>query len=832
MAIPACSSHPKRRPCLAMLLAPRMLLAVALAVVTHAVAVFSGVCFFGARTTGPVGLLRGTMQGQSPRFGDPVSTSVAALATDERVGRNGSSLNLEKEPLQEQRLVRLPAFLAVVVAMSWRRLRSFVAHARSGPFRSIIMKMRLVQCPSEVRQELKAVRAQLLARTKAVPVPFRQKLSQMAGKLEDVPIFMIEVALLSASVAGTLKTSAEKARNLAEAISLLFAAGRLHLFHRKGASSMQLLGGDYLYAEGQWLLAEQGSLPVIKCAAQTIRDFSDNSVTDVMPDSAFDDDLDKELLASFYRTGAYFAMAADSAAWLGKSTSRETLGLHRYGRDLGCALELVRRHTDMPSEHSAVVLDIALEMATAAKKAANKMKVTGKSCSASRGLRRLATAVEAEALVVVTGVVARQGKLTEEVRADALRKLREFRFKTDKIMLRLQQSPTQDNAQYGALQPYDLGLSRSKETDAELQRLIVSGLEGLDTVTSAPRFEWPEGGPKAAMAVAMKCVAQELGGVAQRLDSGILAANTLNGMVGTEAGTMLASGGKRLRPALTLLMARALGARPDGMKQVAGLATAVEVLHSASLVHDDILDAADSRRGAETMHVRCGELPAVFVGDYLFAIASALIADLENIQAIQLIAKVIADFGRGELAQSALKYEVENYSLPDYLAKSFHKTASLLAAACQAAAVLSGEPAAQVAASGACYRFGMFVGLAFQVVDDILDFTETDETLGKPALADLMGGYVSAPVLLALKSDALAQSDKDELVSILDRKLDREGDLEQVLGLIDRAGGVDRSKQLAWSYAKLALDELQHLPASEARDALETFANYVIVRTF
>lgn len=294
---------------------------------------------------------------------------------------------------------------------------------------------------------------------------------------------------------------------------------------------------------------------------------------------------------------------------------------------------------------------------------------------------------------------------------------------------------------------------------------------------------------------------------------------------------MLRSGGKRLRPALMLLMARSVGASSHAMKRVAQLAVAVEVLHSASLVHDDILDLATSRRGSETMHVRCGELPAVLIGDYLFAMSTSLVSDLDSMPAILLVSKVIADFGRGELAQSASKYEAKEYSLRKYLAKSFHKTASLIAAACRGAVALGNEPVTNVAQEEAGYRYGLYVGLAFQVVDDILDFTETSETLGKPALADLKSGYVSAPVHLALEEGRLASHEREALTAILERHFDQDGDFDVVLNLINRAKGLERSEELARKFSELAVAELETIPSGPARDALKVFADFVVSRS-
>jgi len=204
---------------------------------------------------------------------------------------------------------------------------------------------------------------------------------------------------------------------------------------------------------------------------------------------------------------------------------------------------------------------------------------------------------------------------------------------------------------------------------------------------------------------------------------------------------------------------------------------------------------------------------------------------------VLLISKVVADFGRGELAQSAVRFEAIDYSLEDYLAKSFYKTASLLAAACHAAAVLSGVPPCSQQAQS-CYRFGAYVGLAFQVVDDVLDFTSTEEELGKPALADLKEGNLGAPVLFAAQesgaqsSRALGIDAHQELLSILDRRLSGDSDLDRVRALVKEAGGVDRAKRLARRFIDLAATELSVLPSSGAREGLRIFAEFVVARTY
>jgi len=380
------------------------------------------------------------------------------------------------------------------------------------------------------------------------------------------------------------------------------------------------------------------------------------------------------------------------------------------------------------------------------------------------------------------------------------------------------------------------GFQRDEVSDRELKALITAGLAGV-APPAPPAMAWPKEGPKAALQGQLRHIGRELMEVNALLDGAVLAAPAISPVVRDSVVKLFGTAGKRLRPALVLLVSRALGAAAGDMTRVAKLAASVEVLHCASLVHDDILDSAALRRGEPTAHVLLGERAATLVGDFLFATSSCLVADLGNMPVVLLIAKVVADFGRGELAQSAIRFEAVDYSLDDYLAKSFYKTASLLAAACQAAAVLS-KAKADSAEAIACYRFGAYIGLAFQVVDDVLDFTASEEELGKPALADLKEGNLSAPVLFAAQQtlgahggQALAPAHRAELLAALDRRLARDGDLERVLDLVEEAQGVAQAKALARRFADLAIAELAHIPEGEARDGLRTFAEFVVVRT-
>merc|ERR1719258_961244 len=205
------------------------------------------------------------------------------------------------------------------------------------------------------------------------------------------------------------------------------------------------------------------------------------------------------------------------------------------------------------------------------------------------------------------------------------------------------------------------------------------------------------------------------------------------------ADQIFGAGGKRLRPVLVFLVARAT-AQLEGLDDITErqrrLAEITEMIHTASLVHDDVLDDCDTRRGAETIHTLYGTRVAILAGDFLFAQSSWYLANLDNLEVIKLISQVIADFADGEISQAGALYNVD-ITLEGYLEKSHNKTASLIAASCKSAAVFS-EVSEDVKMD--MYEYGKHLGLAFQIVDDILDFTQSEAQLGKPK-----GGRISRP---------------------------------------------------------------------------------------
>jgi all-trans-nonaprenyl-diphosphate synthase len=278
------------------------------------------------------------------------------------------------------------------------------------------------------------------------------------------------------------------------------------------------------------------------------------------------------------------------------------------------------------------------------------------------------------------------------------------------------------------------------------------------------------------------------------------------------------AGGKRMRPAIVFLLSRAISGDGDISARHRRLAEITEMIHTASLFHDDVVDEADVRRGVETVNYRFGNRIAIQAGDFMFAQASWYLANLDSLPVVKLLSEVIKDFAEGEIQQGLSSFDTD-VSLESYLEKSYYKTASLIANSAKAAGVLS---AVSPELQEDLYQFGRGVGLAFQIVDDILDFTDA---LGKPAGSDLKSGNLTAPVLFAME-------EKPYLQVLIERELTEPGDLEEAIALINNSQGIAKSRALAESFSAQALHHLEKLPASPSKHALEELTDYIIKRMY
>lgn len=281
--------------------------------------------------------------------------------------------------------------------------------------------------------------------------------------------------------------------------------------------------------------------------------------------------------------------------------------------------------------------------------------------------------------------------------------------------------------------------------------------------------------------------------------------------------------GKRIRPVVMLLLSRALSRHlhPNQVSEVSWkqtqLAEIIEMIHTASLIHDDVLDDATTRRNMPSANVAYGNKVSILVGDYLLARASIALSELENFEVTRLMSVVISDLVEGEL----LQLDCTNFD--SYIQKTYYKTASLIANGCRATCVLGNNELMPREYVELATTYGNGFGLAFQLYDDVLDFVGTAEALGKPVGNDLKLGIITAPALYAAE-------EFPELATILQRKLSKEGDLEKAYDYIRKSKGIDRTKELAREHINKARKALEGLVDSEEKMALMDIAELVINR--
>jgi all-trans-nonaprenyl-diphosphate synthase len=281
------------------------------------------------------------------------------------------------------------------------------------------------------------------------------------------------------------------------------------------------------------------------------------------------------------------------------------------------------------------------------------------------------------------------------------------------------------------------------------------------------------------------------------------------------------AGGKRIRPAIVLLVSRATMLEREITPRHRRLAEITEMIHTASLVHDDVVDEAELRRNVPTVNSLFDNRIAVLAGDFLFAQSSWYLANLDNLEVVKLLSEVIRDFAEGEILQGINRFDT-SITLEAYLEKSYYKTASLIANSAKAAGVLS-DSSTEITEN--LYAYGRYLGLAFQIMDDILDFTSSTEVLGKPAGSDLISGNITAPALFAME-------EKPYLETLINREFSEEGDIETALSLIQESQGIQRSPELMTYHANLALKHLDCLKPSPCSQSLMDLVDYVLTRIF
>ncbi len=283
---------------------------------------------------------------------------------------------------------------------------------------------------------------------------------------------------------------------------------------------------------------------------------------------------------------------------------------------------------------------------------------------------------------------------------------------------------------------------------------------------------------------------------------------------------VLSTRGKMIRPALVCLSAQAGGGAGEARLH---LAAAVELIHIASLIHDDIIDQSEVRRGIATVNVQWGNQIAVLLGDYLFAKAFELLSRIRHPEVAPTLAVATVKMSQAEIMQ--IKYGQEPHDDEEMY---FHiiagKTAHLFSAACRAGGMVAGNDAV----ADRLGAFGLHWGMAFQITDDALDLTSREETLGKPIYSDIQSGKVTLPLIRALRE--ATPGDRARLLTLLAGPA-RDGQMEEVRGLLQRYGGVDYALDVAARYSRRAADALALIPQGPARDSLLALTEFVVVRS-
>ena len=302
--------------------------------------------------------------------------------------------------------------------------------------------------------------------------------------------------------------------------------------------------------------------------------------------------------------------------------------------------------------------------------------------------------------------------------------------------------------------------------------------------------------------------------IRHRLSSDVVLINQI-------ADHIIAGGGKRLRPMLHVLAAGAAGYRGD---QHIKLAAVIEFIHTSTLLHDDVVDESDLRRGRKTANALWGNAASVLVGDFLYSRSFQLMVELDDMRVMRILADTTNTIAEGEVLQ-LLNIGNADVDEAAYLAVIERKTAVLFAAATELGGVLGALPEEQIAA---LRRYGMELGYAFQIADDLLDYVSDADTLGKNIGDDLAEGKPTLPLIYAMQ-----KADPEQAQS-LRHAIEHGGldSLERIIAAIRDSGALDRTHERAVQHAKAARAALETLPSSAYRDALAALADYSVQRSY
>ena len=282
--------------------------------------------------------------------------------------------------------------------------------------------------------------------------------------------------------------------------------------------------------------------------------------------------------------------------------------------------------------------------------------------------------------------------------------------------------------------------------------------------------------------------------------------------------------GKAIRPVIAMCLGYAYnhhtGAGEEVVKNQRRVAIISEMIHTASLVHDDVVDHAETRRGKISVNAKWNPQKSTMCGNYIVGVCSKIMAQIGDPRVIMVLSQVLADLVNGEFQQMAQAGDTDEDRFENYLNKSFNKTGSLMTYSCEANAILAGASEAEVKSA---YDYGKNIGVAFQLVDDLLDFVSSADMLGKPAANDMKLGLATAPVLFATKQHP-------ELNHLIARRFGEQGDVEKAFELVMSSDGLEETKELAGKYCHDASSALDTITDSKSKSALLGLCDKVLNR--
>ncbi|MCS0786923.1 heptaprenyl diphosphate synthase component II [Cytobacillus firmus] len=282
---------------------------------------------------------------------------------------------------------------------------------------------------------------------------------------------------------------------------------------------------------------------------------------------------------------------------------------------------------------------------------------------------------------------------------------------------------------------------------------------------------------------------------------------------------LLQAGGKRIRPVFVLLAAKFGEYDIDKIKNVA---VSLELIHMASLVHDDVIDDAELRRGQPTIKAKWDNKIAMYTGDYIFARALELITNVENPHAHKILSHTLVELCIGEIEQIKDKYNYDQ-NIRTYFRRIKRKTAMLIAVSCQLGGIAANV---EEDIHKKLFKFGYFVGMSYQIIDDVLDFVGTEKELGKPAGGDLHQGNITLPALFAMEDSIIC----DQISGV--HEATERSDIEKIIALVKDSGAIEKSLQISDKYLQKALGVLEELPPSRSKKALRDIAKFIGKRKF